>query len=317
MANQAQPSYDNQKTDVKDIDLNLFTVFDVVMTERHVTRAAERMGTTQSAVSNALNRLRSHFEDQLFTKASRGVTPTPKALSMWPVIHEALSELRASVHPKSFDALASTQCFRIAMADITAAMVSADLHKLVHSSAPNVRLFFVPHDPALLTTRLMRGEIDFALSIEQPRSSVIVTMPLWKDSFTLAGRKNHPLLRTRLSLRKFCDAPQIAVNEAGDDEALNMIDESLTTLGVRRNIVLSVNQFSIVPRIIRNTDLLAVIPTRFAKAPGSLELFTTQDVPLAIPDVTIYLSWHRRTESLPSHQWLKDIIIKTSETIST
>ncbi|WP_158597988.1 LysR family transcriptional regulator [Noviherbaspirillum saxi] len=299
------------------VDLNLLNVFDVVMTERHVTRAAERLEMTQSAVSNALNRLRLQFQDQLFVKAARGVNPTPRAIAIWPSVHRALQELRSSVQPQFFDAANAVQTFRIAMADITVALLAPTLYSSVQAAAPHIKLFFVPHDPVLAAPRLMRGEVDFAISIEPPRTTVVQTMPLWSDSFVIAARQGHPLLQSTISLETFCRAPQIAINESGDEEVPNIIDETLANLGQQRNISLSVNQFSVVTKILSDTDLIAALPARFATAPASRGSIGTQPLPIAIPEVVVYMSWHRRSNTLPTHQWLKERIIQASARFNT
>lgn len=299
------------------LDLNLLNVFDVVMTERHVTRAAERLEMTQSAVSNALNRLRIQFQDQLFVKAARGVTPTPRALAMWPSIHEAIMELHGAVQSRGFDAASAGQRFRIAMADITAALLAPALYRIVQEAAPHAKLFFVPHDPALTASRLMRGEVDFALSIEPPRATVLQTMPLWSDSFVIAARHGHPLLKSALSLEEFCRAPQIAVNESGDDDTPNIIDDTLANLGLTRNICLSINHFSVLTKIVRSTDLIAVVPARFANAPGRSGSIATQPLPVAIPDVVVYISWHRRSNTVPSHLWLKECLLEAALSLNS
>ncbi|WP_233556434.1 LysR family transcriptional regulator [Noviherbaspirillum sedimenti] len=294
------------------VDLNLLYVFDVVMTERHVTRAAERLDMTQSAVSNALNRLRRQFQDQLFVKAARGVSPTPRALALWASIHQSIKDLHASMQPEVFDAAHANQRFRIALVDITASLLTPHLSHAVHSLAPGVSFFFVPYDPALTAARLMRGEIDFAIGVEPARAAVLQTLPLWSDTFVVAARRGHPLLDGDLSLEDFCAAPQIAINEPGDEDAPNMIDDALANLGRKRNIRLSVNQFSVIPPILHDSDLIAVLPTRFVETPYARGALASRSLPFAVPEVTLYLSWHQRSNTLPSHQWLKQRMIEAA-----
>ncbi|HWK62102.1 MAG TPA: LysR family transcriptional regulator [Eoetvoesiella sp.] len=294
------------------LDLNLLNVFDMVMTERHVTRAAERLDMTQSAVSNALNRLRRQFQDQLFVKAAKGVQPTPKAISLWPRIHQSLEELQDAVQPRHFDAASTRMRFRIAMTDITAALLTPHLHQCVHSQAPLATMFFVPDDPTVTGARLMRGEIDFVISIHPPRASIVQSMPLWSDALVAAARCDHPLLKSKLSLAAFCEAPQIAINAPGDDEMPGIIDTALDNRGLKRNVSLSINQFSIVTTILRDTDLITVLPARFTTPPYSHGLLATQPLPFSVPDVVVYLSWHQRSGNLPTHQWFRQAILEAA-----
>ena len=304
------------ENDAPRLDLNLLQVFDAVMTERHVTRAAERLQMTQPAVSNALKRLRRQFDDQLFVKAARGVDPTPRAGALWPRIHQALQELRDTVQPQGFDARSTGQRYRIAMVDITASLITPHLYRSVHASAPGTTLFFVPHDPALTGPRLMRGELDFALVIEPPRASVVQSMPLWSDSFVVAARRGHPALEGRLSLAAFCAAPQLAVNEPGDEEAPSLIDDALAQRGLARNICLSVNQFSVVTEILRATDLLAVLPARFASAPAAAGSIATRPLPFSLPDAVVHLCWHQRSVGAPAQAWLKQRLLEAATELS-
>lgn len=298
------------------LDLNLLEVFDVVMTERHVTRAAVRLGMTQSAVSNALNRLRRRFNDQLFIKAARGIEPTPRAVALWPRLHQAMEELRDTVEPIAFEPGRTSAVFRIAMADITAALVTPHLYREVHADAPGMKLHFVPNDRTETGPRLMRGELDFAFVIEPQRASVVQTMPLWSDRLVVAARREHPLLEGSLSLAAFCSAPQVAVNETGNEEASTLVEQTLAERELTRNVCISVNQYMAVPGILRNSNLIAVVPSRFAAAPHAREDIAFRPLPFRVPDVTVYLSTHQRSNASPGSLWLKQRLLAAAAAVS-
>lgn len=303
---------DTRAAPIGRVDLNLLLVFDAVMMERHVTRAAERLEMTQSAVSNALNRLRKLYEDQLFVKAPRGVNPTPRANALWPRIHQALAELLATVRPGEFDAHTHPPRYRIAMVDITASLITPHLYRLVYAIAPKTKLFYVPHDPDLTGPRLMRGELDFALSIEPPRASVLQSIPLWSDSFVVAGRRGNPLLERKMSLARFCAASHLVVNEPGSEEYSDLVDEALQQRGLARSIALSVNHFSVAREILATTDLIGVLPTRFAANPMSQEELAIQPIPLHTPEVVVHLAWHQRNAESPAHMWLRQKLMEAA-----
>ncbi|MCC6076069.1 LysR family transcriptional regulator [Pseudomonas sp. GCM10022188] len=294
------------------VDFNLFNVFDVVMTERHVTRAAERLDMTQAAVSNALNRLRRQFQDQLFVKAARGVDPTPRAMELWPRIHKALVELRGTVNPPDVDVANLEQRFRIAMVDISVLLFTSHLYRRVHELSPHASLFFVPHDPALTGARLMRGEVDFAISIDLPRAAVLQSMPLFSDRLVVAARHGHPLLERKLSLADFCEAPQLAINAAGHEDAPSLIDDALASLELKRNVCLSLNHYSVVTKILRDSDLIAVLPERFATTPDARKEVQVRPLPLDVPNAVLHLSWHQRSNNLPAHQWMKQRLLEAA-----
>lgn len=292
------------------VDLNLLYVFDAVMTERHVTRAAERLGMTQSAVSNALARLRKAFEDQLFVKAPRGVDATPRALALWPRIHQMLEELQESIQPSVFEAQRSQRQFRIALVDVTASLLAPYLHRAVFEAAPQASLFFVPHDPARTGAMLMRGELDFAIGINPARAAVVESMPLFSDSWVVAARRGHPLLKRKLALAAYCAAPHLAVNESGDPAQPDIVGESLAQAGLGRNVCLTVNQFSVVAAILRTSSLIATLPARMAFGAAAAHPLATQPLPFAVPDAVVYLSWHQRSASSPPLRWLKQRLLE-------
>jgi DNA-binding transcriptional LysR family regulator len=143
------------------LDLNLLRVFDVVMVERNVTRAADRLAMTQPAVSNALRRLREAIGDELFVPGSTGVTPTPQAVALWPAVRDAMSGLRELFDPQGFDPALDERRFTLAMADATAAVILPPL--LARTERTRIALQIEPlttRDPRAL---LERGAVDAAI----------------------------------------------------------------------------------------------------------------------------------------------------------
>jgi len=297
------------------LDLNLLEVFDAVMTERHVTRASHCLGMTQSAVSNALVRLRKRFNDQLFIKAAHGIEPTPRALALWPDLHQALETLRNMVAPTTFDPQDTTAAFRIAMSDITAALIAQHLHQQVHHDAPNAKLQFVPYDLNSTMPRLMRGELDFAFVIERQRASVVQTLPLWTDRFVVAARRDHPLLVDKLSLADFCQTPKVVVNGTGDEDALDPAEEMLIEHNLLYNVCLSVNHYMAIPSILKNSNLITIVPARFAASAFVRNDVASRPLPFPTPEVVVYLSLHQRSNTSPAHQWLKQHLLAAATAV--
>lgn len=286
-------------------------VFDAVMTERHVTRAAERLEITQSSVSNALNRLRDVFQDQLFVKSARGVNPTPRALTLWPAIHQSVTDIYETVLPTDFNAPLTAQRFRLSMGDLSASLLLPHLYRDVHALAPDASVFVIPHDPATAGPRLMRGEIDFIISIEPPRTSVIQSMPLWSESYVVAGRRGHPLLKERITLAQFCQAPQLNINLPGDDDYPSPIDDALADRELTRNVCMTVNQFSVATSVLLDSELIAALPARFAMTARAREQIDVCALPFTVPDIVLSVSWHQRSNALPAHQWFKQRLIES------
>ncbi|MCS0631197.1 LysR family transcriptional regulator [Telluria mixta] len=308
---------DNTRRRVSDeplkIDLNLLNVFDVVMTERNVTHAAERLGLSQPAVSNVLNRLRAQFQDQLFVKAARGVDPTPKAIALWSEIHGALKQLYRTVDPNSFCAEHADISFRVSIADSLAALLTPYLYRRIHAAAPNVKIVFVPPDPDLNTPRLMRGEIDFTLGVDPPRASTLQSARICSETYVVTARKGHPLFDEELTLESICAARHLAVNLTGEPNPSSIFDEALTELGMSRQIYLTVNQFLVAASVLQDSDLIAVLPSRLVMAAVKDGKISVAPLPMKLPDKDLYLSWHKRSNTMPALLWLKQQLIEATE----
>ncbi len=144
-------------------DLNLLRIFDAVMTEQNLTRAAERLATTQPAVSNALKRLRETLDDELLVRTAHGMKPTARAEELWPAVRSALSSLEAAIAPENFDVSETHATFRLAMADSTASLLLPRLMRAIKEEAPGLDIRMLP-----LTTRdpramLLQSDIDMAI----------------------------------------------------------------------------------------------------------------------------------------------------------
>ena len=293
----------------KRLDLNLLQVFDMVMIERNVTRASRRLGLTQPAVSNAINRLRTLFEDALFNKTAKGVEPTLRAVSLWPQVHEAILKLNRAVTPGIFDPTSASTNFRMSIADFASALVTPALHRLMMKEAPHVALTFVPHVPELATERLSRGAVDFAISIDQPRSSALDWKPIWEEHYVVAGRKDHPNLQSPFDIAMLATAPLLTVNPSGSPDYHSPIDIAFAERGITRRVMLTVNHFMVASRVLADSELLAVLPSRLVRADLGFEKLACQPLPFAVSPLVLHLIWHRRNNGDPAMEWLKALII--------
>lgn len=302
------------------LDLNLLRVFDEVMAARNITRAAETLAMTQPAVSNALRRLREALNDELVTRSGYGVTPTPRAIALWPSVREALASLQASITPDHFNPLTSTQNFVLAMADATAAVLIPPLIRHLEASAPLVNLRLVP-----LTTRdpravLLAGEIDLAIGFF-PAAVASIGMQtmqtgapdsfghtqLYSGEYVCVMRRDHPLAADLagqpLTLDAYCAAKHLLVSFSG--RPFGFIDEALAAVNRKRRVVLTVNQFFTAGRVVARSDLLTVLPRHFLASTGISDEFTVVDLPFNKPPVHVDMVWHRRMNAVAAQQWLR------------
>ena len=295
------------------LDLNLLRVFEVVMVERNVTRAASRLAMTQPAVSNAMRRLRQAIGEDLFVPGSTGVTPTPHAEAMWPAVRAALAGLRLQFDPQDFDARHDPRSFTIAMADATAAVLMPLLVNALENQTSWVDVRVLP-----LTTRdprplLEQGVADIALGFFPDAAAALaadagtgmtVLDPLYNCAYVCVMRRQHPLAATpELTLDAYCAARHLRVNFAGRPHGF--VDEALVRLGRARRVMLTVTEFSTAARVVLESDLLTVLPRSFVRATGFAEQLAIRPFPAELPRIAVAMLWHRRHQRDAAQIWLR------------
>ncbi|MEK8028311.1 MAG: hypothetical protein RLY78_2483 [Pseudomonadota bacterium] len=297
-------------------DLNLLRVFDAVMAERNLTRAAGQLAMTQPAVSQALRRLREAVGEPLFTRAAHGVRPTQRAHDLWPPVQQALRQLRQTLDPVDYDPQTAPQSFVLAMADATAALMLPPLMADLGARAAQARLRVLPlatRDPGAL---LDRGEADLAIGhfpeVVARLSGLgaqadLAHRALYPSRYVCVMRRGHPLADGPLDLERYCAADHLLVSFSGRPQGL--IDEALSALGRQRRLVLTVNQFFTAGRVVAATDLLAVLPEAFLPMTGAAEALISRPLPLPIAPMAVHLLWHRRLDHHPAQRWLRERLL--------
>jgi len=302
------------------LDLNLLRVFDAVMTERSLTKAARKLALTQPAVSNALRRLRNAVGDELLRRAGTGLEPTPRALALWPTVQQALRQLQEAFSPSAFDAAQAHSTFVLAMADATAAELMPRLVQVIDREAPGVTVRVVP-----LTTRDPRRLLDeeqadlaigyfpavlAALTAQAQAGEAVAyaRQRLYQSEYVCVMRRSHPLAREELTLERYCTARHLLVSFSG--RPWGFIDEALAGLGRQRHIVLTVNQFFTAGQVVANSDLLTVLPRHFVSVTGIAGQLVLRELPFAVPAVHVDALWHRRMQPHAPHAWLRGVVAR-------
>jgi DNA-binding transcriptional LysR family regulator len=293
------------------LDLNLLRVFDTVMAEGNITRAAERLSMTQPSVSNALKRLREATGEDLLTRAPRGVKPTAFGEALWPQVRDALGQLRLALDPGQYDPTTDSRVFRLAMVDAVAAARMPALTRRLESIGARARIEVRPllnRDPR---EALARGDVDFALGHFPESVAAIVAegtgaatrhRRLSETHYVCAMRRGHPLANPPLTLEAFCDAGHVLVSFSG--RAHGFVDQALASLNRSRRVALTVNQFFTAALVVLATDLLTVLPEGFLSVTGHADQLVTLPLPLAPGAVFTDALWHVRHERSSAHQWL-------------
>jgi DNA-binding transcriptional LysR family regulator len=269
------------------VDLNLLRVFDAVMTELNVTRAANRLHMTQPAVSNALKRLRYLLDDELFIKAPSGVRATPKAIQVWQPLRDALVQIRQTLEPTQFEAATATASFRIAMNDFTANLVLPKLVSLIETMAPAIDIRTMPTTYINAPMLLEQAEIDLAIGVFANPGSRLRSQALLTSPFVCIMQRGHPLASQKITLEQYVQAKHLLVTLSG--ESTGLIDPLLQERGLKRRIALTVNQFAAAPRIVVQSDLIAVLPLRIVQLSGLAEQLYLTPPPIELAPTTLQM----------------------------
>jgi DNA-binding transcriptional LysR family regulator len=301
-------SRDEYQMNLRSIDLNLLLVFEALLEERSVTRAARRVGLSQPALSNALGRLRRTFGDPLLARSADGLRPTPRGEALAGPVRAALASLRAAIEgPPQFDPRAAQRTFHLLANDYVEILLLAKLSREVSAEAGEVglrvsrvrALFEAPRPEELADTYdLALGFFPAAPALTSSLQSEL----LWEDRHVVIARLGHPNLRGGVTAREYAAARHAAVFYKGQGPGL--IDALLAPEGLSRHPAALVPHFASVPFIVAATDLIATVPERLVARFSSLKLQVFPP-PLTIPSFRLAMLWHERYTADPAHLWLR------------
>ncbi|WP_395392976.1 LysR family transcriptional regulator [Novosphingobium sp. BL-8A] len=288
--------------DIRGLDLNLLKALDALLETRSVTRAAERLGLTQPAVSGMLTRLREAFHDPLFIRAQRGVLPTPRAEALAGPLKAALRDIEVLLQPDAFDPASAEMTISIAATDYAQRVVILPFLTALRRIAPGIRVSIRPVDMATLARDMEQGQLDFALITPEMAPEHLRARRLFEERYVCAMRHGHPATRRPLDLDAFCALDHALMSHDGT-QFHGATDRALDAIGRSRRVVLSAPNFSFVLDLIRASDTCAVLPERLVRG---LEGLCLRDPPIAVPGFTKLLAWHERTQQDPAMVWLRE-----------
>lgn len=289
---------------IEAMDLNLLLAFDALYEERNVSRAADRVGLSQPAMSNALARLRNTLGDPLFERTGRGIRPTPRAERLGPGVRAGIAQLRRALQPDPrFEPRSSTRLFRLAMSDYAEYRILPTLVSALAREAPSVRLHVRRLDAlfAVPEAGLRHGAIDLAIGFFPDARSLesgTAAETLLEEQNAVVFRRGHPLSRGRLTLERYAEAAHAAV--IFRSEPWGLIDQELAAHGVRRRLQYASPHFLAVCEMLQHTNLIATLPAALgARMPG----LASRPVPLTLPTFTTRVVWRDHDDE--SLIWLR------------
>ncbi|MCU7373462.1 LysR family transcriptional regulator [Paucibacter sp. O1-1] len=295
-------------------DLNLLPVFLALMEERSVTRAAERLGITQPALSNALTRLRALLLDPLFTRERYGMQPTPKALELAPVIAAALVSLDVVIlGQQEFDPAKAKLLLTIAPNSYVEFVLVPAIVARLRERAPGVSLRLTPYGADLAETGVISGSTALVLGrITDPPDNLVV-QDLMDDGLSCIVRADHPQVDQKISRKQYEQLRHVNMLPPG---RLRVgLFQALERQGLRREVAVSVTHFLAIPEVIAVTDYCATLPNLICRRlvhDARLKILPT---PADLGRFPVQMAWHVRYRQDAAHRWLRALIAEVASEV--
>lgn len=294
---------------IRAFDLNLLPVFEALLEERSVSRAAVRVGLSQPALSNAMRRMRDAIGDPLFVRTGRGIRPTPRAEQLAGPVRAALAHTRWALSGEpAFDPATTTRRFRLAMNDYSEWRLEAGIVRRTcgNSSGASVQVRRVDTLFSVPEADLWNGALDTAIGFfPDPRSLGEGTLSetLFEEDNVVVARRRHPALRKRLTLERFAELDHAAVIYR--PEPWGIIDQELALHGLKRRLRLATPHFLTALKAVAESDLIACVPEGLAREFEHGMGLAIRPLPIALPGFVTRMVWARQWQNDPGHVWLR------------
>jgi DNA-binding transcriptional LysR family regulator len=295
--------------ELKDIDLNLLVVFNELLVERSVSRVATKLGLSQPAVSNALGRLRKLVGEELFVRTSRGMDPTPHALTLAEPIADALSAIHATLNEATtFSASASKRRFSIGMTDIGEINFLPRLIEHLEKDAPGVSVTTLRPRQEGIAAAMESGHVDMSVGTLSGLSAGFFQRQLFKQPYVCLYKQGSAMDKASLSLDDYCAADHVVVIPPGSAHAV--VDEAIDSSGIQRKVRISLPHWTAVGHILgsSNERLIATVPQTYAKLCKEQFGLAYSAHPLKLPEYAVSLFWHEKFHREAGNKWLRNLL---------
>lgn len=308
------------------LDLNLLRVFDALVEERSVTRAGERLGLTQSAISHALNRLRYVLEDELFVRGPDGMQPTPRAAEMAPRLRQGLLHLQSALTPADFVPAQTDRHFTIICGEYVGTVLVPGLIARLRAAAPNAEFRIRPSNMGV-TEALLAGRADLAIGSFRRVPEWFECEPLFTETRVWVVSADHPAAWQELTLERLAELPHLLISATGEDEhavagyvvdhglerlvmrsEVGLLQGALAARGLSRIVGLTTPHFPAALAVVSRSDMAAPLPRRLATAFAGAYRLKVFEPPYPSPAFEIMALWHREHGSEPAILWLRGMV---------
>ncbi len=297
-----------RKMNLEKINLNLLVALDALLTERQVTRAAQKVHISQSAMSIALSQLRLLLRDDILVRDRQEMIPTARALELQPWVRQILGEIKKVIHePQQFNPATAVRTFRIGMTDYTEFLVLPQLLATLAKTAPNIALKIINLNLLDHHEVFEKERLDLAIGVLFEENTPLQTQHLLSESAVCVARKNHPLMQKRLTLKRFLQAKHIAIN-LHSMPVLGRIDKALHQLGVKRDVAIATPHLVAAFHLTHHTDYLMASMKHLAIELVEPFGLVMQELPFTVEPLDILMAWPKSLTSDPAHTWLRSQI---------
>lgn len=292
-------------SDITALDPRLLLTFATVFDERNMSKAAARLGRTQQGISSSIARLREIFEDQLFVRQGHGVEPTPKAEQIYPSVLKALQSLEALVDAGDFDPKTVRRCIRIAAADYALSTAIQPIIRELPALAPHLDIQIEAFRGQAAPPDFGHQGVDLLIAVPEFLPPNLHSATLFSDKYVFAARRSHPIAQCPVSLDAFCAASHLLVSPNRGDSS-GVTDVALQKVGRTRRVSVVVPVFSIAPRILAQSDMVAVLPERLVR--DHQDLIAGLPLPIEVPLFEIVAAWPERVHQDPLNIWFRELV---------
>ena len=291
----------------------------VLLAERSVSRAAERLGISQPAASHALARLRALYQDPLLLRSRSGMIPTPRAMELEKSARRLFEEYEALTKPAAaFDPSVSARTFVLTAPEYAEHVLMAPLLRHLRAAAPNIRIEVHPPEPARSLELLERGEVDLRIAwLPKPLPS-LRSMQLFQDRMVCIADRGHPRIRGSLTLEQFFTLPHVRTSVGMSRTTTGrVIDEAVQRHGRKLDRFFLLQNFLTVPHALVGTDAIATLPRTLAVAFAAQHPLQVLEPPLKLPRIRYAAYWHERNQRDEAHKWLRAAVLRAASSVES
>jgi DNA-binding transcriptional LysR family regulator len=299
---------------LRDLDLNLLLVLDALLDAGGVGAAAERLGLSQPAVSNALRRLRERLRQPLFTKHGRQLVPTPETLALAPVVRSALATLeQALFRPPAFQPQLARGTVTLGMTDYWYARLLPPLVAHLEQHAPAVQLQTAGTGEEVLADALPRGDLDAAIFLHPRAYPGVRAEILVSDSYVVVARRGHPHAQRPMSLEGLAEQRHVVVSPLGP--WASQLGDAMHRAGLAFRVALRTSQMQVAMDVVARTDYVSVLPHRVAEQLRHGLPIRLLPLPVPTEGFTLALYWHERSQDDPLHRWFRALTARLARQV--